>query len=99
MGIYDGKKDYLLSDAFRNDPITIQGEIDKESLDKLKKTCEIPEDIKIKIVEIYNYMAKTGTGKIVFQFETGIKMICEIDDSEWKNKPKIDLSEVLKNDE
>lgn len=33
-----------------------------------------------------------------FQFETGIKMICEIDDSEWKNKPKIDLSEVLKND-
>lgn len=97
MGIYDGKKDYSLSDAFiKNDPITLTGEIDKESLDKLKKLCEIPEDIKIKIVEIYNYMAKTRSGKIVIQFETGIKMICEIDDSEWKNKPKIDLSEVLK---
>ena len=84
--------------AFDAEPMTIPCEFEKESFEKFLKTHELPEDIKLKIVEIYNYMAKNRNSKIVLQFETGIKMICEIDDSEWKNPPRISLNEVINNE-
>lgn len=84
--------------AFDAEPITIPCEFEKESIEKFLKTYELPEDIKLKIVEIYNYMAKNRNSKIVLQFETGIKMICEIDSTEWKNPPRISLNEVINNE-
>lgn len=69
---------------------------EKDSVEKLREMCTIPDDVKEKLVDIYNYMAKERAGKIVLQFETGIKMICEIDETEWKNPPKINLLEDVK---
>lgn len=82
----------------KDEELTLECEFEKESIEKLMKMATLPEDIQKKIVDIYNYMATNRNGKIVLQFETGIKMICEIDETEWKNPPKIDLNEVLKGD-
>ena len=53
------------------------------------------DDVKTKIVDIYNYMAINKISVVELRFDTGIKMICKIDDSEWKNRPVIDLIEFL----
>ena len=97
---YGQDKDYekAVNSFLKDETLTLECEFEKDSVEKLKKLFEIPEDIKRKIVDIYNYMAINRNGKIVLQFETGIKMICEIDEAEWKNPPKIDLNEVLKGD-
>lgn len=79
-----------------DEELTLECEFEKDSVEKLKELFNIPEDIQRKIIDIYNYMATNRNGKIVLQFETGIKMICEIDETEWKNPPRIDLEEVLK---
>ena len=81
---------------FDTKPMEFECKIDDESLKKLKEMATIPKNITEKIVGIYNYMAINRNGKIVLQFETGIKMICEIDATEWKNPPKIDLNDILK---
>ena len=80
----------------KDEELTLECEFEKESIEKLMKMATLPDDIQKKIVDIYNYMVTNRNGKIVLQFETGIKMICEIDATEWKNPPKIDLKEVLK---
>lgn len=77
---------------------TMECKFEKESLEKLKALCGIPEEIEHKIIDIYNYMAKEKAGKIVLEFEDGIKMICKIDASKWKDAPKINLDDVLKGD-
>lgn len=98
---YGQDKDYekAVNSFLKGDPLTLECEFEKDSLEKLKELFSIPEDIQRKIIDIYNYMAANKNGKIVLQFETGTKMICEIDATEWKNPPKIDLKEVLKGDE
>lgn len=77
-------------------PIEGSLELTEESTEALKKLCEMPEDIKKKAVDVYNYMARSSCGKMVFQFESGIRFIMEIDCSEWKDIPRINLDEVLK---
>lgn len=78
------------------DPLTLECEIEKDSVEQLKELFNIPEDIRRKIIDIYNYMATNNNGKIILQFESGIKMICEIDASEWKTLPRVNLDNVLK---
>lgn len=80
----------------KDEELTLECEFEKESIEKLMKMATLPDDIQKKIVDIYNYMATNRNGKIVLQFETGIKMICEIDDSEWKSLPRVNLDDVLK---
>lgn len=94
---YGTDKEYekAVNSFLKGDPLTLECEFEKDSVEKLKKLFNIPEDIQKKIVDIYNYMATNKNGKIVLQFETGIKMICEIDTTEWKNPPRIDLKEVV----
>lgn len=77
-------------------PIEGSLELTEESTEELKKLFKIPDDIRDKAVDVYNYMARSGAGRMVFQFESGIRFIMEIDYSEWKNIPRIDLEEVLK---
>lgn len=77
-------------------PIEGSLELTEESTEALKKLCEMPEDIKKKAADVYNYMARSSCGKMVFQFESGIRFIMEIDYSEWKDIPRINLDEVLK---
>lgn len=72
-------------------PIEGSLELTEESTEELKKLWEIPDDIKKKIVDVYNYMVRSSCGKMVFQFESGIRFIMEIDYSEWKNIPRINL--------
>ena len=84
------------SPIFDTKPIELEAKFDDGSLKKLNEMFTIPEDITEKIVDIYNYMATTKAGKIYLQFETGIKMVCEIDATEWKNPPKVDLNDALK---
>lgn len=74
------------------DELTINSEASKSFDDYFKP---LPTDIKEKIIDIYNYMAKEKLGKVTIQFENGIKINCEIDDSEWKDIPRINLEEVL----
>lgn len=71
---------------------------EKDSLEKLREMCTIPDDIKEKLVDIYNYMAINKNSRIELRFDIGIKFICEIDDSEWKNPPRISLNDILKGD-
>lgn len=80
----------------KDEELTLECEFEKESIEKLMKMATLPDDIQKKIIDIYNYMAANKNGKIVLQFETGIKMICEIDDSEWKSLPRVNLDDVLK---
>ena len=95
---YGEDKDYekAVNSFLKGDPLILECEFEKDSVEKLKALFSLPEDIQRKIIDIYNYMATNKNGKIVIQFEIGIKMICEIDASEWKNPPRIDLDEVLK---
>lgn len=97
---YGQDKDYKKAvNAFlKGEELTLDCEIENESLEKLREMCTIPDDIKEKIVDIYNYMAINKNSRIELQFESGIKMICKIDDSEWKNPPRINLDDVLKGD-
>lgn len=71
-------------------------ELTKEGKEYFKKPFEIPDDIRKKAIDVYNYMAISQSGKIVFQFEDGIRFIMEIDTDQWKNIPRINLDEVLK---
>lgn len=71
-------------------------ELTEEGEEDFKKLFEIPDDIRKKAVDVYNYMAKSQSRRMVFQFESGIRFIMEIDDSEWKDIPIINLDEVLK---
>ena len=98
---YGEDKDYekAVNSFLKGDTLTLECEFENDSLEKFKKMFLLPEDIQRKIVDIYNYMVINKNGKIVLQFKSGIKMICEIDATEWKNPPKIDLNEVLKGDE
>lgn len=84
MSIMDGK------------PIEGSLELTEESTEVLKKLYKFPDDIKKKVVDVYNYMARSRCGRMVFQFESGTKFIMEIDCSEWKNIPIRELEEVLK---
>lgn len=75
---------------------SMECKFEEETLEKLKTLCGIPEEIEHKIIDIYNYMAKEKAGKIVLEFEDGIKMICKIDATKQKDVPKIDLDDILK---
>lgn len=77
-------------------PIEGSLEFTEESKEEFKKLFEIPDDIRKKAVDVYNYMARSQSGRMVFQFESGIRFIMEIDDREWKDTPRINLDEVLK---
>ena len=94
----DVEYEKAVNSFLKGDSLTLECEFEKDSVEKLKQLFNLPEDIQRKIVDIYNYMAINRNRRIVLQFETGIKMICEIDETEWKNPPKIDLNEVLKGD-
>lgn len=83
-------------DGLTKELFSIPVKFEKESVEKLREICTIPDDVTEKLVDIYNYMAKERSGKIVLQFETGIKFVCEIDETEWKNPPRINLDDVLK---
>lgn len=77
-------------------PIEGSLELTEESTLELKKLFEIPDDIRKKAVDVYNYMARSQCGRMVFQFESGIRFIMEIDTDQWKDVPRINLDEVLK---
>ena len=80
----------------KDEELTLECEFEKESIEKLMKMATLPEDITEKMMDIYNYMANNKIGKMVLQFESGIKLIYKVDMTEWKDPPKIDLEEVLK---
>lgn len=77
-------------------PIEGSLELTEESTEELKKLFEFPDGIKKKAVDVYNYMARSQCGKMVFQFESGIRFIMEINTDQWKDIPRINLDEVLK---
>lgn len=39
---------------------------------------DIPNEIKQKIVDVYNYMAENNIGGMEVRFESGMKITCEI---------------------
>lgn len=77
-------------------PIEGSLEVTEESTEVLKKLYAIPDDIRKKAADVYNYMVRSYCRRMVFQFESGTKFIMEIDCSEWKNIPIRELEEVLK---
>lgn len=77
------------------EPMEFNVEFDQDSIDQFHKVFDTPKDITKKIVDIYNYMAEKKIGEMVLGFETGIKMIMKIDDSEWKDKPRIKIEDVI----
>lgn len=77
-------------------PIEGSLEITEESTEVLKKLYAIPDDIRKKAADVYNYMVRSYCKRMVFQFASGTKFIMEIDCSEWKNIPIRELEEVLK---
>lgn len=95
---YGNDKDYenAVNRFLNNKNESFDCKFDEESLEKLKNLCGIPEDIEHKIIDIYNYMAKEKASKIELQFEDGIKVSCKIDDSEWKDRPVINLEDAVK---
>ncbi len=97
---YGQDKDYekAVNAFFKGEELSLDCEFEEDSLEKLREMCSIPDDIKKKLVDIYNYMAINKNSRMELQFDTGIKFICEIDDSEWKSLPKVNLDDVLKGD-
>lgn len=77
-------------------PIEASLELTEESTEELKKLFEFPDDIKKKTMDVYNYMARSQIGRMVFQFESGTRFIMELDFDKWKNIPRINLDEVLR---
>lgn len=77
-------------------PIEGSFELTEESTEELKKLYEFPDDIKKKVMDVYNYMARSHIGRMVFQFDSETRFIMEIDFSKWKDIPRINLDEVLR---
>lgn len=75
-------------------PIEGSFELTEESKEAFKKLFEIPDGIRDKAADVYNYMARSNAGRMVFEFESGIRFIMEIDFDKWKNIPRINLEEV-----
>lgn len=98
---YGQDKDYekAVNAFLKGEELTLDCEFEKDSLEKLREMCTLPDDIKKKLVDIYNYMAINKNSRIELRFDIGIKFICEIDDSEWKSLPKDYVVERMKKNE
>lgn len=65
------------------DNMVLNLNISDKSIEKLNRVFDTPTDIALKIIDIYNYMAKNNSPTMALKFEDGMKIFFHIDASEY----------------
>lgn len=66
-----------------NDRLTFYCKIKDDDLEMLKKICDMPDEIKAEIVDIYNYLVTQKASGATLKFSDGMKIHIKLDISEY----------------
>ena len=67
-----------------NDRLTFYCKIKDDDLEMLKKICDMPDEIKREIVDIYNYLVTQKASGVTLKFSDGVKIHIKLDISEYR---------------
>ena len=67
-----------------NDRLTFYCKLKDDDLEMLKKICDMPDEIKAEIVDIYNYMVTQKASGMTLKFSDGMKIHIKLDISEYR---------------
>ena len=63
---------------FDTQTLTMECEMSEEWLKFFNDIPNIPDEIKQKIVDVYNYMAENNISGMEMRFESGMRIACQI---------------------
>ena len=66
-----------------NDRLTFYCKLTDDDLEMLKKICDMPDEIKAEIVDIYNYLVTQKASGATLKFSDGMKIHIKLDISEY----------------
>lgn len=66
-----------------NDRLTFYCKIKDDDLEMLKKICDMPDEIKAEIVDIYNYLVTQKVSGATLKFSDGMKIHIKLDISKY----------------
>ena len=67
-----------------NDRLTFYCKLKDDDLEMLKKICDMPDEIKAEIVDIYNYLVTQKATGATLKFSDGMKIHIKLDISEYR---------------